>query len=240
MYPTTRDHLPFHLPIPKPLIDLYQLGNEDTRLTQQGALLTTQQLLDSGQVTTDQIDRAAKLVVDTIDGYHLLAQKIWPVAQPPTNDTTTNLHPSITKSDTRQLKRITRLRNTAKRMLPNPNTNTPPTTDPQHTKQTQTQASEVLQLPDPPSLENIPALCNKAIATILNKANRKLVDSLRKKEDQLYKKSPKHYHNNLKTAAGLQHNAKDQPKLEAMRDPTTNDITTHPPQIVDIIQTHFE
>ena len=87
-------------------------------------------------------------------------------------------------------------------MLPKPKTNTPTTTDPRHTKQTQTQASEVLQLPDPPNLEDIPALCNKAIAIIINKANRKLADSLRKKEDLLYKKSPKRYHNNLKIAAG--------------------------------------
>jgi hypothetical protein len=89
-------------------------------------------------------------------------------------------------------------------------------------------------------LEVIPALCNKTIAIIINKANRKLVDSLRKKETQLYKKSLKRYHNNLKTAAGLQPNAKDHPKLDAIRDLITNDITTHPPRIIDIIQTHFE
>ena len=71
-------------------------------------------------------------------------------------------------------------------MLPNPKTNTPTAPDPQHTKQTQTQISEVLKLSDPSKLEDIPALCNKAIATIINKANCKLVDSLRKKEDQLY------------------------------------------------------
>jgi len=99
----------------------------------------------------------------------------------------------------------------------------------------------VLQLPDPPNnLEDIPALCSKDIATIINKANRKLGDSLRNKEEQLYKKSHKRYHNNLKTSAGLQSNAKDQPKLEAIHDPTTNEITTHPPRIVDILQTHFE
>jgi len=53
----------------------------------------------------------------------------------------------------------------------------------QHTTKTQTQATEVLKLIDPPKLEDIPALCNKDIATIVNKANRKLVESLRKKED---------------------------------------------------------
>jgi len=135
------------------------------------------------------------------------------MAKPPISDTNSKIHPPITKSYTRQLKLITRLRNTAKRMLPNPKTNKPFTTDPQHTKQTQAQASEVLQLPDPPNLEDIPTLCNEAIVTIMNKANSKLVDSLRKKEGHLYKKNPKRYHNNLKTAAGLQPNAKHQPKL---------------------------
>jgi hypothetical protein len=162
------------------------------------------------------------------------------MAQPQTRDTNLKLHPPITKSDTRQLKRITRLRNTAKNLLPKPNTNSTTATDPQHTNQTQTQASKVLQLPDPPNLEDIPALCNKAIATIINKANRELVAALRKREGQLYKNSPERYHNNLKTTAGLRPNAKDQPKLEAIRDPTTNEITTHQSQIVDILQTHFE
>ena len=83
-------------------------------------------------------------------------------------------------------------------------------------------------------------MCNKAIATILNKANRKLVDSLRKKEDLLYRKSPKRYHNNFNTAAGLQPNAKDTPNLDAIRDSTTNEMTTNPTQIINILQTNFE
>jgi hypothetical protein len=86
-------------------------------------------------------------------------------------------------------------------MVPKIKTDTPITADSTHTMQTHPQANEVLQLPDPPNLENIPALCHKAIAVIINKVNRKLADSIRKKEDQLYKKSPKRYHNNLKTAA---------------------------------------
>jgi hypothetical protein len=74
-YPTTRDHPPFFLPIPIPLIDLFQLGDDNTRTAQQEALFTIHQLLESDQVTTDQIDKAAKLVVEAIDGYHLLAKK---------------------------------------------------------------------------------------------------------------------------------------------------------------------
>ena len=74
-FPTTRDHPPFILPIPKRLIDLYQLREHNTRTTQQETLLTLHQLFNSDQVTTDKIDKAAKLVVDTIDGYNLLAKK---------------------------------------------------------------------------------------------------------------------------------------------------------------------
>ena len=149
---------PFILPIPKPLVDLYQLGNETTRSAQEETLLTIQQLTASEQITTDQIDIAAKMVVETIDSYHRLAQTIWPMAQPPPRDTNKKLHPPNTKSDTRHLKRITRLGNTAKSMLPKPKTDTHITTDPKRTTQTRTQASEVLQLPDPPELEDIPAL----------------------------------------------------------------------------------
>jgi len=83
-------------------------------------------------------------------------------------------------------------------------------------------------------------LCNKAIATVINKSNRELVDSLRRKEDQLSKKSPKRYHNNLKTAAGLQPNAKYQPKPDAIQDPATIESITHLPRITDILQTHDE
>jgi hypothetical protein len=75
-YPTTRDHPPSILPIPKSLIYLYKFGNDNTRTSQQENLLSAQQLLDSDQVTTDQIDKAAKLVVKAIDEYHLLAQTI--------------------------------------------------------------------------------------------------------------------------------------------------------------------
>ena len=55
-HPTTRDPPPFNLPIPKPLIDLYQLGNDTIRIAQQEVLLTIEKLLDSAKVTTDQID----------------------------------------------------------------------------------------------------------------------------------------------------------------------------------------
>ena len=180
------------------------------------------------------------MVIETLDAYHHLAQTIWPLTQPPQRDPNTKLHSPIRKSDTRQLKRITRLRNTAKNMLPKPNTDAPTTINTSHTTHTRTHATKILQLTDPPELQDIPSLCHNAIAAIVNKANKKLSKSLRKKEDQLYIKSPKRYHNNLKTTAGLQPNAKDQPKLEAIRDPITNNITTSPTQNIETLQTHFE
>ncbi len=96
-YPTTRDNPPFIPPIPKPLTDLYQLGKETTRTAQEETLLTNQQLTDSEHITTDQIDIAAKMVVETIDIYHRLAQTIWTMAQPSPRHINTRLHPPITK-----------------------------------------------------------------------------------------------------------------------------------------------
>ena len=66
-------------------------------------------------------------------------------------------------------------------MLPNSKTNKPYISDPQHSRQARTQVTEDLQLRNSPKLEDIPALCNKDIATIINKASRKLVNFLRKK-----------------------------------------------------------
>jgi hypothetical protein len=141
----------------------------------------------------------------------------------------------LSNADNRQLKRLTKLRNSANRKLHNtpqrkrPTSPTPP--DPSlhpDNNPTPSLATKVLNLTDTPKLEDIPAVCHKAIATIIIKSNRKLMDTIRKKEDALYKKSPKRYHNNLKTAAGLQPRAKDQPNLATIRDPTTKEITFNP------------
>ena len=73
--PTTRNDPPFLLPIPKPLINLYQLGNEDTRHAHTEASTNLQHLLDVKDATTSHIDKAAKAAIDAIDKFHLLAQK---------------------------------------------------------------------------------------------------------------------------------------------------------------------
>ncbi len=66
------------------------------------------------------------------------------------------------------------------------------------------------------------------------------MDKLRKKEDTLYKNSPKRYHANLKISAGLQPRAKDQPNLATVRDPKTKEITSQPQAIIDTVQTYYE
>ena len=101
-------------------------------------------------------------------------------------------------------------------------------------------ASEVLRLDKPSSIPDISTLCIRGIATILGKANKKLMDSRRTKEDALYKKSPKRYHHNLKAAAGLQSCANDHPNLSIITDPNTKQITPYPQTILDTLHTHFE
>jgi hypothetical protein len=91
-----------------------------------------------------------------------------------------------------------------------------------------------------PKVDVISTLYRKAIATIISKATKKLADTLGKKEDSLYKKSTKRYHQNLKTAAGLQPKVKDQPNLSNIRDPNTNEITAEPHHILTVLQTHFK
>ena len=66
------------------------------------------------------------------------------------------------------------------------------------------------------------------------------MDYIRKKEDALFKKSPKRYHHNLKTGAGLQQGARDQPSLSTITDPYSGQITSHPQTILDTLHTHLE
>ena len=77
--PTTRNHPPFTLPIPKPLIDLYQLGDNATKLVLEKAQITLDFLSTFTNTTTNDIDNAATLVIHTLTQYHNLAQSIWPM-----------------------------------------------------------------------------------------------------------------------------------------------------------------
>jgi hypothetical protein len=106
--PTTRNHPPFLLPISKPLIDLYQLGNEDTKHAQTEAATNLRKLLDVKDITTSHIDKVAQLVIDAIDKFHLLAQNIWPMAQQPNGVESTKLRQPINNLETK-IERITRL-----------------------------------------------------------------------------------------------------------------------------------
>jgi hypothetical protein len=126
--------------------------------------------------------------------------------------------------------------------MPKHKTPTPPTPpDPgPHPDNIPALATKVLHLPDTPKLKAIPSLYHKATASIISNANHKLMDMIRIKEDSLYKKSPKRYHADLKTAAGFQPRAMDQPNLAPTRDPDTLEITSNPQTIVETIQSHYE
>jgi len=115
---------------------------------------------------------------------------------------------------------------------------TPPTPPPTDTKTIPTIASEILRLDKAPQLEDLPSLRHKAILSIITKANHKLAESIRKREDALYIKSPHKYHNNLKTMAGLQPKANEQPRLATIRVPHTDEITSNSQIILDALQTH--
>jgi hypothetical protein len=88
--PTTRDHPPFILPIPKPLIDLYQLGDATTRPALEEAKRLSSDLNVSHETTTKDIDKAAKLVIIAIQNYHKLVHTAYQLA----NRTTPRTHPS--------------------------------------------------------------------------------------------------------------------------------------------------
>ena len=86
---------------------------------------------------------------------------------------TRKLRPPITKSETRQIHRLTKLRNSTHRQQqakPQQHTKRLPST-PDTTPIPQ--ATNFYQLTDPPNIEDIPSLCNKAIATITSKIDKK-------------------------------------------------------------------
>jgi hypothetical protein len=103
----------------------------------------------------------------------------------------------INTFDIRQIRRISRLRNSANNYIKSTLTPNKPHTSPStDTKTLPAVASEINQLDKTPQLEDIPSLCHKAISPIIIKANHKLADYIRKKGNALYKKRPHKYHNN--------------------------------------------
>jgi hypothetical protein len=87
------------MPIPKPLIDLYQLGDTNTALSLDKAQTLLTCTHKSTAASTKDIDNAAKLVINSLTHFHQLAQSIWPMAQTPATPHQTKLHTPITKSE---------------------------------------------------------------------------------------------------------------------------------------------
>ncbi len=67
--PTTRDHPPFLLPIPKPHIDIYRQGDTNAKSTHDKTSDTLQRFPTSDTTTTKYIDKATSMVILTI-GYY--------------------------------------------------------------------------------------------------------------------------------------------------------------------------
>jgi len=178
--PSTRDHPPFILPISKPLIDLYQLGDATTRPALDEATGLLSSLNASQETTTKDIDKATNFVIATLQPYHNLAQTIWPIAQTQEHTQPHKFYTPINTSDNRQIKCITRLRNSANsHNKPTATPKKPHTSPSTDTKTLMAIASEVLRLDKPPHLEDdIPSLCHKAISSIIIKANHKLAYSI--------------------------------------------------------------
>jgi hypothetical protein len=112
--PTTKDHTPFILPIPKPLVDLYQLGDANTQSALEKASDYLQEHTSSNDTTTTHIDKAAKYGITMMNTYHKHAQTIWQMAQQTPPMEPQQLRPPITKSEIRQIHRLTKLRNSAR------------------------------------------------------------------------------------------------------------------------------
>ncbi len=107
LIPTTRSHSPFLLPIPKPLIDLYQLGDTSTNTTHNDASTYLTKLAHSFKITHTKIHKALDYIITMLNAYHELAPKTWPIAQPGPPPELEKLHTPLTNSDSRQLKRLT-------------------------------------------------------------------------------------------------------------------------------------
>jgi hypothetical protein len=107
--PITRSHPPFKLPIPRNLIDLYQLGNPSTSNNTQLTSQKLNNLLRAQSTTIDQIDNAATQVMTIIHEYHDITIQIWPMQTPKSDTTTiTQLKPSISRAGLRQKKRTSK------------------------------------------------------------------------------------------------------------------------------------
>jgi hypothetical protein len=187
---TTRSHPPFQLPIPRNLIDLYQLGNPATSNNTQHTSQTLNNLLMTQSPTTDQIDYAAVQVMTIIHEYHNIATHIWPMQTPrPDTTTITQPKPPISRAGMRQISRLARLRNECNK---NAKLNTEASTDhEQNPIHINDKINSILNLAQPISTSEAHKQCNKAIGTIVRQASNTRNEKLRDKENDSYDKSPK-------------------------------------------------
>ena len=78
------------------------------------------------------------------------------------------------------------------------------------------------------------------IGDIIRKASHTLTGKLRRKENNSYDKSPKHYHNNLKINAGINPRARDHPRVTDFTNPSTKELQTTLHEVISIVNKHYE
>jgi hypothetical protein len=153
---------------------------------------------------------------------------------------TKTLRPPIAKSDTRQINRLVKLRNSAHRQQqaklqqqtedPSPLPDTTPIP----------LATKILQLADPPNIEDTLSVCNKAITTIIRKAKKTSGYPIKEGERTIQEKRqtmpPKLKNIYMSTTLERETN----PTYKTIRDPATNEIKTDPHTILTTLQSHFE
>ena len=236
--PTTRSHPPLPLPIPRNLIDLYQLGNPSTLANTQLISQTLNNLFTAPTVTADQLDYDAAQVMTITHEYHDIATHIWPLqTQKPDTPTAAQPKPPISSAGLRQISRLAKLRNECNKTTKlYPEASNDHERNPIHINE---KINTLLNPAKPISTSEAHQQCNKAIGTIVRQASNTLNEKSRDKENESYEKCPKHYHNNLNISAGLLPRARDQSRVTTLRHPLTNTTHNAPQEVIDILTAHY-
>ena len=160
--------------------------------------------------------------------------------QTPRQDTpvTTQLKPLISRAGLKQIGRLAKLRNECNKTTKlYPKASTDHAMTPIHINK---KITTLLNPKKPISTSEAHKQCNKVIGTIVRQASNPLTEKLRDKENKIYDKSPKHYHNNRKTSAGLLPRARDQlPTVTTLRHPPTNTMHNTPQEVIGIVTSHY-
>ena len=146
---------------------------------------------------------------------------------------------SLTHSEYRQLKRITKLRNKSLSLLKSQHTDSTSQNTPQEIANLISTAQTVLKLEGPTTLSEIPKLCRTQIAKAITKAERKHSAKRTDKNNKRYDSNHKQYHRSIKIQAGILPRPSDLPKLTTVTDPNTKQHTSDPTEVTRIVRDHY-